>query len=523
MSSTPPVTRIPIGHEHFIPVSKHRIRQCLLEHVTDPDDRRKFRDFCRIVEAIYHFQYHETQEELKRDFMLFHSVTGPEEVKGLSAEEIESAEATFLGNFFKMMEKGNFTPLTQHDYDVADQEDFLFSLPVKINLDRLDDELLPRYFEKHPELLERYFKGTLPEFARRMMIFRRGAGVETYRGFLILQKCDVLVDRYLARLFSLPGRMLHLLRGKNVETPARETAEQELPETGNERTVVFNDRYVERITPKHVTRSPLSLLARHTVQEPTFVQLVVLFRYATVKPRSKKRPAPPKDRSIYIKQFRDIPMADLEVVYPEKRLSMKPVDLIKLGIMAAIGIGVVTVKFILNVAAVGPVFAIAALATLACYGGKVIVGWRNSRNRYEYLVTHLLYHKNLDNDLGVVFYLMDSLEEQEFKEAVLAYYFLWREGPATMKELDRKCEQFIKDQFDVEVDFEVDDALDKLVAEKLVTESDGLYHPVSLLEACEILDEKWDTYFLYNNDKQAREAASHDTAHLPPSGPQQPS
>ena len=59
-----------------------------------------------------------------------------------------------------------------------------------------------------------------------------------------------------------------------------------------------------------------------------------------------------------------------------------------------------------------------ALATLICYSGKVIVGWRNSRNRYEQLVTHLLYDKNLDNDLGVILSLVDSLEEQEFKEAV---------------------------------------------------------------------------------------------------------
>jgi len=502
MSSTLPVTRVKIDHEHFIPVSKHRIRRRLLEHVTDPHDRRKFTDLCRILEAIYHFEYHETQEELKRHFRLFNAVTSPAELKDVSSEEIESAEATFLTGFFTTMEKGNFMALTQEDYDVADREDFLFSLPVKINLDRLDDELLPRYFEKHPQVLERYFQGELPAFARRVMIFHRGVGVEQFRGFLLLQKADVLIDRFLTWLFSLPGRIIRLLGGAKVETPTQKANEEKVSETEKERTVVFEDCYVDRITPKHVTRSPLSLLARHTIQEPTFVQLVILFRYATPKPRSKRKPAPPKDRSIHIKQFRDIPMADLEAVYPEKRLSMKPVDLIKLGITALIGIAVLASRFIFKAAMLGPVFAIVALATLVCYSAKVIVGWRNSRNRYEQLVTHLLYDKNLDNDLGVILSLMDSLEEQEFKEALLAYYFLWREGPLNLSQLDGKCERFVKDQFDVEVDFEVDDALDKLIAESLVTESGGLYHCVSLLEACEILDNKWDSYFLYDNERQ---------------------
>ena len=35
-----------------------------------------------------------------------------------------------------------------------------------------------------------------------------------------------------------------------------------------------------------------------------------------------------------------------------------------------------------------------------------------------------LYFKNLDNNAGVFYHLIDAAEEEEFKEAVLAYYFL---------------------------------------------------------------------------------------------------
>ena len=631
--SSIPLTRVKIDHEHYIPIPKHRIRECLLRRITDPTDREKFRLFCRIIESIYHFEYHETQEELKRDFMLFNPANGSDELKDLEIETIEEAEATFLSNFFTTMEKGNFTALNQEDYDVADEEDFLFNLPVKIDLDKLDNELLPRYFDTHPDLCQRYFEGELPEFARRVMIFRRGVGVEQFRGFLFLQKFDVLIDRFLTWLFALPGNIIGLFIRKKTKAAEEDPGEQAV-ETGvdppsldpvesslvaeadppdadlafgdepltaeeppqsepnewafldetdsraeeqdqllsdgpgeigqaasmdrpgadeiddwismpeddppvpaaideepnetfalaeekpadveeegaaeeeehqfpdQERSVIFDDRYIDRITPKHVTRSIFSVLRRHTIQEPTFLQLVILFRYATPEPVKrlfcKKPEPPPKDRSIYIKQFRDIPMADLEVVYPEKRLSMKPIELIKFAITGLVGVVVVVVKAVGRGLVMGPVAVVISLATLGGYCAKIAVGWKNSRNRYEQLVTHSLYHKNLDNDLGVIFYLMDSLEEQEFKEAVLGYYFLWLNGPKTMDDLDAECEQYIKDEFGIEVDFEVDDALDKLLAVNLVTERDGVYYPVSLPEACRILDAKWNAYFQEN-------------------------
>ncbi|MGE3806547.1 MAG: DUF3754 domain-containing protein, partial [Gemmataceae bacterium] len=137
--------------------------------------------------------------------------------------------------------------------------------------------------------------------------------------------------------------------------------------------------------------------------------------------------------------------------------------------------------------------------------------FKASKDRYQHLVTHSLYHKNLDNDLGVIFFLMDSLEEQEFKEATLAYYFLWKQGPSTEKEVDAHCERFLSEQYGVEIDFEADDALDKLIRDNLVTEEDGKYRAVPLEEALRRLDEKWDNYFKYNNEAEEAEKAAQAT------------
>ena len=70
-----------------------------------------------------------------------------------------------------------------------------------------------------------------------------------------------------------------------------------------------------------------------------------------------------------------------------------------------------------------------------------------------------------DNNLGVIFFLMDSLEEQELKEALLAYYILWRDGTLKQTELDARCEEFLNARCGVEVDFEVGDALASVTPE----------------------------------------------------------
>ena len=111
MSPVPKVTRMKIDQEHFIPVSKHKIRTRLAEAVASPADRARFEDFCKLIEAIYHFEYHDTQEELKRDFVPFHPVSGPDELEGFTDDEIDAAEDTFLKNFFLTMEQGNFKAL----------------------------------------------------------------------------------------------------------------------------------------------------------------------------------------------------------------------------------------------------------------------------------------------------------------------------------------------------------------------------------------------------------------------------
>ena len=62
------------------------------------------------------------------------------------------------------------------------------------------------------------------------------------------------------------------------------------------------------------------------------------------------------------------------------------------------------------------------------YGLKSFLGYLRAKDKYQLHLTRSLYYQNLDNNGGVLFRLLDEVEEQDFREAALAYFLLWRKA-----------------------------------------------------------------------------------------------
>jgi len=96
-------------------------------------------------------------------------------------------------------------------------------------------------------------------------------------------------------------------------------------------------------------------------------------------------------------------------------------------------------------------------------------------------------------------HLLDAAEEEEVKEAVLAYHFLrTAEGALTAGELDRRIEDWFAQRWEAEFDFEVADGVRKLRRLRLIDDTEGRLSAVALDEAARRLDETWDDLFVYN-------------------------
>ena len=230
--------------------------------------------------------------------------------------------------------------------------------------------------------------------------------------------------------------------------------------------------------------------------------------------------------STIIKLFQDVPRADLEMLFPNAQVRMRLVDKLLIGVPAAVsGVVVVVTKLLASLIPVllllgfwlgvrrepvelNQAQLVALGAALAAFGGYVVRQYTKFKNRkiqFMKALSENLYFRNLDNDAGVFHHLLDAAEEEEVKEAVLAYHFLRSAGgPLTAPELDRRIEDWFVRRWDAEFDFEVDDGVAKLRRLRLIDDgAQGRLTAVPLDEAKRRLDQTWDDLFAYNTSHAA--------------------
>jgi hypothetical protein len=156
--------------------------------------------------------------------------------------------------------------------------------------------------------------------------------------------------------------------------------------------------------------------------------------------------------------------------------------------------------------------AFAAMSGLVALGAFVMRQWlRYQRQslKYQQELTDNIYFRNVNNNAGIFDYIIGAAEDQECKEAFLAYYFLHTaESPLSQAELDRHIEAWLKNRFQIDVDFEVDDALAKLDRLGLLRREGAQLSVLPPERALARLDEVWDNYFQFN--AAAKASAAHD-------------
>jgi hypothetical protein len=407
--------------DRFIPVRKTDILDALIEHGRLRDGAAEnFRLLGRLLGAIYHYEYFDRLETLRKDYFYFN-------------------------------------PDLPHD------------MPV-------DPAVLAR---AHDEM------------------------VETLAG--VLQKADFVE---VAREDVAHSHRQHPVLRVAIEIPA-----------GDYREVRFFRRGHHRAT---VEASQWFGLRKRTVEIDVYDHLVLM---VVVKPQSaitSKRLRRRLSRSrlrpgtILIKYFRDIARSDLNMLFPDVRVVLSLFDKLSLGLPGIAGgipillklLPAVSVLFVVISAYLGisgtvreddTKEALAAVSAVVALGGYLMHQWLKFQRqslKYQKQVSDNVYFRNINNNAGALDYLVGSAEEQECKEAFLAYYFLGTaQAPLTQDALEREIEDWLKDKFGVEADFDVTEALAKLERlELLRRDGDGLAVR-SVEESLKALDRRWAGFF----------------------------
>jgi len=220
-----------------------------------------------------------------------------------------------------------------------------------------------------------------------------------------------------------------------------------------------------------------------------------------------------------VKHFRNVATPELVTLHPGARPSMRRRDQVFLA-AAAVATGVpvllnlwpaLTVIFAVLAAYFGAQGAIEESElkrALAAISGLIAVGAFVMRQRLKYEAQTLRYQKkladtvyfrNLANNAGVLDMLIGAAEDQDIKEAFLAYDVLRRADRALTKaEIDHGAEELLRTRFGAEVDFDIRDALAKLERLQLVLHDGETYRALAPEDALAKLDAAWDGVFNFS-------------------------
>ena len=416
--------------DHFIPARKSDIVHALTMQgaLGSAKEREQFGQVCRLLGAVYHYQYFDQLDRMRDDYFFFN----PEHDGHARFDRatVERAYKDMIAALTQVLHGANFVEVHHDEIDRAHREDAIIRVNLHVSLDDY----------------------------REIRFFRRGHSrekleISEWYGW---RKREIEADVY--------DDVVLMVAMKNADEFAAGTGQ-----------------------------------------------------------KKKKRVSKVRPGAVLLKYFRHIPSADLTALFPDVRVVMSLKDKLWLGVPAVLG----GIPILLKVAStVTVVFLVAGFylgvssavrddeltAALAGVSGLVALGGFGFRQWVKFQRQSLLYQKqladniyfrNVNNNAGIFDYLIGAAEDQDCKEAFLAYHFLLTPGDGpTEAALDERIERWLKHSFGADVDFECDDAVAKLEKLGLLRRDGERLSVLPLADTLVRLDQAWDNFFPYAAERR---------------------
>ncbi|TXG54957.1 hypothetical protein EZV62_020213 [Acer yangbiense] len=379
--------------ESVIPILKNKLISTLADLFEQKSDRLEFLKLCQRVEYTIRAWYLLQFEDLMQLYALFEPVYGASKLnqQNLTPDDIDCLEQNFLNYLFEVMDKSNFKITSIDEIEIALSAQYRLNLPIVVDESKLDKRLLTRYFAKHPQ-------ENLPDFANKYIIFRRGFGIDHTTAYFIKSKIDTIIWRIWKCLLTVTG-IKWLIYGRSSGRRSMKEPEKPLE------------------------------ISIATEQDGLQVERIRIEKLKLRRAKTKKE----TERNIYVKHFKNIPMADMEIVLPEKKSpGLTPMDWTKFLVSAAIGLGTLISSLSMPKADLRVIFAILSAVVMFCV--KTYLSFQSNLVAYQSLITKCVYDKQLDSGRGTLLHLCDDVIQQEVKEVIISFFMLLQKGKATRQD-----------------------------------------------------------------------------------------
>jgi hypothetical protein len=108
--------------DQFIPVRKEDILDALIEHgpLANEAERAQFRQICRMLAAIYHYEYFAELERLRHAYYYFNPELDPH--AHFEPQELDRAYEKLLGALQTVLKGANFVEMSHAEVEAAHRE-----------------------------------------------------------------------------------------------------------------------------------------------------------------------------------------------------------------------------------------------------------------------------------------------------------------------------------------------------------------------------------------------------------------
>ncbi len=228
------------------------------------------------------------------------------------------------------------------------------------------------------------------------------------------------------------------------------------------------------------------------------------------------------DKKLYFKVFKDIRGGELEHLLPKGKIKMSSFDKGTLTFSILLG---VCMPFVRIMPVLDDNWIWGGLSLAAVIAGRAWTSYKSKRNHYLASLATTLYFKTVANNRGVLTLLTDRAQDEEFKEALLAYTFLLCPGKSknstdltvydTTDSLKLRIENWLEKSFLLkDFSFDIEDAMSKLdELGLLVKRRNGTLTTLSIEEALAVLptpSERWSAVGVRRDTQSLDEQMGHE-------------